>query len=206
MELKVAEFLASLLLPEVTGDIYVTLDQWDGYRAEREEILRTLREHDVKNFVTITGDLHTFVAGYLREDFSRPWSPPVGVCFLGGSVTSSNLQEVGEFGGITAPPPAIVNAVVYISNPHIAYFNSNEHGYNVITATPQFLTCEMKTVSTVREPTARLFTRRKFLVPRDRVEIRDVTFLSRGNLTEAEDVRRQYQEGRLDLLDRRIAR
>src|SRR5215208_6244505 len=47
--------------------VYVTLDQWDGYQAERLAITEAVRE--VENFVTITGDIHSYLAGYTKPDY-----------------------------------------------------------------------------------------------------------------------------------------
>jgi phosphodiesterase/alkaline phosphatase D-like protein len=50
-------------------DVYVNLDQWDGYQYKRQQIISALKQADVDNFVAITGDLHSFTAGYLYENF-----------------------------------------------------------------------------------------------------------------------------------------
>jgi alkaline phosphatase D len=66
--------------PVVPGPegIYVTLDQWDGFQAERDEIIEEIGTRNVKNFVTITGDIHTFIAGYIRQNFDDATSQPQG--------------------------------------------------------------------------------------------------------------------------------
>ena len=40
-------------------------DQWDGYGAERQEILDSFVAAGVKNLAALTGDIHTFFAGDL---------------------------------------------------------------------------------------------------------------------------------------------
>ena len=47
-------------------------DQWDGYSAEREEILELLPSADVKNLVVLSGDIHTFIAGNLTTTARSP--------------------------------------------------------------------------------------------------------------------------------------
>jgi alkaline phosphatase D len=74
---------------------YMNLDAWDGFAGERKEITRAIRAAGVKNFITITGDLHTFEAGLIKEDYQNdPDDAAVGVEFMVGSVTSSNLSEM----------------------------------------------------------------------------------------------------------------
>ena len=43
----------------------VNQDQWDGYAAERHEILTSFVDAKVQNLVVLSGDLHTFIAGNL---------------------------------------------------------------------------------------------------------------------------------------------
>ncbi|WP_428912004.1 alkaline phosphatase D family protein [Niallia sp. Krafla_26] len=73
---------------------YFNLDAWDGYAAERTSIASHLKAHQIKNLITLTGDLHTFEASLMKEDYNKdPDSEAFGVEFMVGSVTSSNLRE-----------------------------------------------------------------------------------------------------------------
>ncbi len=155
------------------GSVYVNLDQWDGYQAERREISRAIKDAGVENFVTITGDLHTYVAGYLKENFDDPLEAPVGVCFMAGSVTSSNLVELAARTGLPLPSAEDLSAAFKASNPHIEFFNSETHGYNVVEVTPEYLECTMKAVNTIQAPEALLNTMRVFRVLAGTVEIRE---------------------------------
>jgi len=127
--------------------VYVTLDQWDGYQAERLAITEAVRE--VENFVTITGDIHSYLAGYTKPDYDQlatvPGNEPVGVEFVCGSVTSSNLTELASFGRGRAPAPDgnEFTEAALASNLHLAYFNSDNHGYNLIELTKGSLLCTM---------------------------------------------------------------
>jgi alkaline phosphatase D len=46
--------------------VFFNLDQWDGYPAERAAILGELGAAKVQNLIALTGDIHTFIAGYLK--------------------------------------------------------------------------------------------------------------------------------------------
>ena len=183
MQLKVLSPFATALLGTTTPDIFVSLDQWDGYPAERALIFSTLKKSGVKNLVTITGDLHTYVAGYQRINFDTPFAPntvpedAVSVEFVVGSVTASNFSESGSPapGGGSLPPIDAITNILQKSNPHIQYFNSATHGYNLVEVTPSALTCTLKAVSTVVTPEGKLSTLKVFRVPRDQVLLQDVT-------------------------------
>ena len=140
--------------------VYVTLDQWDGYQAERRRITRRIRDDrtspgpaGVQNFVTITGDIHSYIAGYIKANYDDRTcggdNRPVGVELVCPSVTSSNLLEIATFGFGAAPKPASVSLFtqqVTANNPHVKFFNSEEHGYNLVQVTKDSLVCTMKKV------------------------------------------------------------
>lgn len=167
------------------GDgVYTSLDQWDGYQAERQEIARRLQETD--NVVAITGDIHTFIAGYMKEDYDNPSNgDAVGTAFVCGSVTSSNLVELalgaenGGAGNNSRIPQAggvqgaaeIQTAFQQASNPHFEFFDSSAHGYNVMEVRKDALICTMKAVRTIQEPQSEMFTLARFRVPDGRAVI-----------------------------------
>ena len=81
----------------------VNQDQWDGYAAERHEILTSFVDAKVQNLVVLSGDLHTFIAGNLTTTGDSTGTP-VGVEMLGGSATSLGLvEETGISGGDARP-------------------------------------------------------------------------------------------------------
>ena len=60
------------LLPE-DGAPY-NLDQWDGYTADRRRVFEFIRDHQVKDAVFITGDIHSGLgrrAAVRRRDLHR---------------------------------------------------------------------------------------------------------------------------------------
>ena len=177
MQLKVLSAFATQLLGSPTPDLFITLDQWDGYPVERSLLFKTISEAGVKNFVTITGDLHTFIAGYQKVNFDNPTDPPVGVEFVVGSTTSSNFAEQSTTStpGTPSVPIDVLTQVLRGSNPHIQYFNSATHGYNVIEVTPEALTCTLKVVSDILQPGGTLSTLKTYRVPSGQVLLQDVT-------------------------------
>jgi alkaline phosphatase D len=161
--------------------VYIDLDQWDGYQQERNLIFNTIHSAGVKNFVAITGDLHTFLAGYLKRDFGNRFESPVGIEFMVGSISSANLEEdiISTVELPSAPIPAkqmgipanLLDPIIRAANPHIKYWDSSTHGYAALTITPTLLTCEFKAVSTVQEPTAMLVPLKTFNVPVNQVKL-----------------------------------
>ncbi|MDF5719301.1 MAG: alkaline phosphatase D family protein [Rhizonema sp. PD37] len=174
LQLKILSAFATQLTGQPTPDLFADLDQWDGYPAERALIFQALKDGGVKNFVTITGDLHTFVTGYQKVNFDDPQDVPVGVEFVVGSTTSSNLAEQTASNS-TGPSVDATTQILRASNPHIEYFNSTTHGYNLVELTQETLTCTLKAVSDITKPGGTLSTLKVYRVSRDRVFIEDIT-------------------------------
>ena len=170
-----------MLMQLKVGPLYISLDQWDGYPAERNTILNVVKSGKIENFVALTGDLHTFIAGYLKTDFSNPFEAHVGVELMVGSLTSTNFAEeiAAAFPSPSRPAPAkhtgvapaLLSPVVRAFNPYIQFWDSATHGYGVLTITPQQLQCEFKAVTTITEPVAELIPLATFTVPSGKVEL-----------------------------------
>ncbi|KZL49917.1 phosphodiesterase [Nodularia spumigena CENA596] len=176
MQLKYLSAFTTKLLGKSTPDLFVSFDQWDGYPVERALLFSTLKEAGVKNFVTITGDFHTFVTGYQKINFDDPDEEPIGVEFLVGSMASSNFAETDNSSTQQINPSIeVMTQMLTASNPHIQYFNSTTHGYNVVEVTPFALTCTLKAVSDITTPGGTISILKVFRVPLDQVLIEDLT-------------------------------
>jgi alkaline phosphatase D len=116
------------------------LDQWDGYTADRTEVLRHVRDHGVRDALFITGDIHSGWACELPYDAStytgvNPAEDSAGVEFVCSSVTSSNLKD------ITGAPPRTASVAVEegikANNRHIKYLDFDSHGFSVLDLTAE---------------------------------------------------------------------
>ena len=171
-----------MLMQLKVGPIYVDLDQWDGYQQERNTILNAVKHGNVKNFVALTGDLHTFLAGYLKTDFDNPFESHVGIELMVGSISSANFEEEIE-SALPLPSrplpakqmgvaPNLLDPVIRAANPWIEYWDSSTHGYGILTITPSQVVCQFKAVSTITEPTATLVPLKTFTIPEGKVELK----------------------------------
>ncbi len=170
-----------LMQLKIAALIYVSLDQWDGYGKERQALLNSIGAAHVQNFVALTGDLHTFLAGYLRPDFDNIFASPVGIELMVGSISSANLAEdissavdlpscplpAKQFG----VPPNALEPLIRLNNPHIQYWNSSTHGYALLTLSATQLVCTFRAVTSVRTPTADVVTLRTFTIPSGKVQL-----------------------------------
>lgn len=65
--------------------------------AERAEIYDMVRDRKVSGFVTVSGDRHSFWAGYAAPRLPPAKFDPVGLSFITGSVSAPGLGEACEF-------------------------------------------------------------------------------------------------------------
>ena len=146
-----------------------------GHLSHGLGVSHQLRDLGVTNLITITGDIHTYMAGHLKVNFNDPLEPPVGVEFICGSITSANFGELATFGnGVPVPAAVYVSSVMRASNPHIKYLNSFTHGYNLLELTSERAMCTMKAVSTIKAPYATIETLKQFRVMRGQTQIQDM--------------------------------
>ncbi len=122
------------LLPE-DGFPY-NVDQWDGYTADRREVYKHIRNHQVTDALFITGDIHSGWAAELPYDTSTyPNGDSAGVEFVCSSITSNNLKDILGAPPRTASVP-VENAIT-ANNRHIKYLDFDSHGFSVLDLTSQ---------------------------------------------------------------------
>jgi len=79
-------------------DTYATLyggDYGTAY-AERTEIYNLVRDAKITGFAIVSGDRHAFWAGYATAELPPGKFEPVGLSFVGGSLTSPGAMEANE--------------------------------------------------------------------------------------------------------------
>lgn len=129
------------------------VDQWDGYTADRRELVDFLADRGVTNTVFLTGDIHSAWACELPVDpGTYPLSRTVGVELVATSVTSNNLDD------LTGSPPrttsVAVEDAIKASNRHVKYLDFDSHGYSVLTITPQETQMDWYVTSDRADPAA----------------------------------------------------
>ena len=145
-------------------DTLTSMDKWGGYEFERRRMLRHFRDRRVANPVVITGDIHCNWANELTADFDAREAPPVGVEFVGTSISSGG--NGGDHGKYSSPE-------MLAENPGVKFFN-NERGYVRCEVTPGRWHTDYRTVPYVSRPGAPLQTPASFQVESGRSQLHRV--------------------------------
>lgn len=132
------------------------MDAWSGYPAARDRLTRVLATGRVPNVVTITGDVHTSIAGEIPLDHRRDNSPAVGVEYVGTSMTSD-----GDGSEVNPQLAAVLPA-----NPWVKY-HRNRRGYVRCEVTPDRWRSDYRLVPFVEQPGAAIATDSSFVTPAD---------------------------------------
>jgi alkaline phosphatase D len=91
----------------------INCDQWDGYNAERKALMSHLKTNAIGNVVALTGDIHSFFAGTVSDDYDAAGGgTPVMVDLVSAGVSSDSfftyLREaaasLGDLGTLVSWP------------------------------------------------------------------------------------------------------
>jgi alkaline phosphatase D len=105
-------------------------DQWDGYAANRDRVLRDFRRPSVRNPIVLSGDVHSFWANDLRG--------PSGEA-LGGEIVTSALAAA-------SPPPGRFGDVAR-NNPHVRFYDTDHAGWVRIDIDRKTMQADMRMIA-----------------------------------------------------------
>ena len=131
------------------------LDAWDGYNAERQELLNHILQVGA-NVVTLAGDTHNAWASQLTTDEGNM----AGVEFAAGSVSSPGLEDVlgAELAGQLAPfLPLLIDGLAYVDLINRGYLTVS-FTMDAVTANWHFVSNIDSTTYTVLEEAFKAYT------------------------------------------------
>ncbi|KUE85082.1 metallophosphatase [Cupriavidus necator] len=145
-------------------------DQWDGYNAERKNLMAFLKNNGVRNVVALSGDIHAFFAGQVMDDYDAATPAPVMVDLVTAGLSSNSL--LSSFRSIVDNDQAFaaLRELVYSDvgstvvntfdttlrtlNAWLRHADSNAEGYTLVTLTPEKLSCTFHTLKPLEGGTA----------------------------------------------------
>ena len=113
----------------------VNCDAWDGFPAHKAELMGFLKSQNIRNVVAITGDLHAFQCGVVRDLPDPAAGTPVLVDFVCAGISSSSFYSYVKAGAAGTPLAALVaspegfDAALKLNNPDLRYADHNAQGY-----------------------------------------------------------------------------
>jgi alkaline phosphatase D len=116
-------------------------DLWDGYPSQRADLMGYLKNQGIGDVVAVTGDLHAFQCGVVRDNPDPSVGTPVMVDFVGAGISSESLFASLQRELARTPLDAVVkvpndvNRLMRDQNPDLAYVDFSAQGYAVATVT-----------------------------------------------------------------------
>jgi alkaline phosphatase D len=127
----------------------LNFDQWDGYDAERRQILDAAAAAG-SNLIVVTGDIHAFGVADLQATEN---GPTVGTEFVGGAISSTFPQEFASI---------VQDSIGDL--PQVRFADLRANGYGVLELTEHDCRCWLRGVTTTAEPTADVTTLSSWVV------------------------------------------
>jgi alkaline phosphatase D len=134
--------LRNLAPPPFNALYVVNCDAWDGYPSHKAELLRFLKDERIDNVVAVTGDLHAFQCGVVRDNPDPGAGTPVLVDFVAAGISSSSFYsyiKAGAAGTPLAPltaSPEVFDGTLRANNPDFVYVDHDAQGYASAVVTP----------------------------------------------------------------------
>ncbi|MFN2503549.1 MAG: alkaline phosphatase [Acidimicrobiales bacterium] len=122
-------------------------DQWDGYPAERDALLRHVTEQGIEGVVVLSGDVHLSLALEVRRDPFDPASPSLAVEFVTASLTSQNVAD--KMGWPPRTRSIAIEEALVQALPHVQWCELDSNGYMVVDVTPERVVGEWWHLGTV---------------------------------------------------------
>ena len=130
----VAQGETNPVLKAMLNSYLVNADQWDGYSAERANLMQFLASNNIKNVVAVTGDIHAFYAGEVPANYANyEESKAAMVDLVTAGISSSSFwtylaSVVGDFetevkavkAARSANPTSYINHLESGTNPFAA--------------------------------------------------------------------------------------
>jgi len=139
-----------------------SMDQWPGYEANRQRLIKYLHDEKIANPVILTGDIHVNFANNIelpQADKSRK-PIPVATELVGTSISS---------GGNGLLKPKDYDATL-AENPFVKFYNS-ERGYVRCTVTPREWKSDYQVLDYVVKPGSPIHTRASFVTEAGKPEL-----------------------------------
>ncbi|MDR5882348.1 alkaline phosphatase D family protein [Caballeronia sp. LZ032] len=137
----------SALAPAPDNVVFVLdCDAWDGYPSHKADLLAFVKAQGISNLVAITGDLHAFQAGIVRDVPDPANGTPVMIDLMSAGISSQPFFEDVKTYSAGMPlaslisAPALFDAFIRQNNPDMQYADHDGIGYATATVTPtQFI-------------------------------------------------------------------
>ncbi|WP_277187705.1 alkaline phosphatase [Caballeronia sp. BR00000012568055] len=135
------------LAPAPNNVVFVLdCDAWDGYPSHKADLKSYVKAQNITNLVAITGDLHAFQAGIVRDVPNPAIGTPVMIDLMSAGISSQPFFEDVKTYSAGQPLSSLITSSAFFdtfvqqNNPDMLYADHDGIGYASATVTPtQFI-------------------------------------------------------------------
>ncbi len=127
------------------GELFaMPYDRWEGYAAERAEILNFIRDNNIENVVFLTGDLHANIIGDVRVNAFVDPAPIVKEAIAGPVAQNTVFQGLVMLLGSEAAALQLAGLVSSLTNPDCLQLDAFGYGLVEVDSQTKGLTITLK--------------------------------------------------------------
>ncbi len=138
---------------DTAPDVPYNVDAWDGYRADRQELIDHMSAGEINNITFLTGDIHTSWAAEVPLEKETYGTITGSACteFVCPSITSDNLDDISG-GPYRSSIP--VEESIKADNRWVKHVELDSHGYSVVDVNRERLQMDFYYISDRTDPEA----------------------------------------------------
>lgn len=138
---------------DTAPDVPFNVDAWDGYRADRGDLVTHMVDNEISNVAFFTGDIHTSWATEVPLDKETYGATTGSVCteWVCPSITSDNLDEISG-GPYRSSIP--LEEGIKADNRWVKHVELDSHGYSVVDVNRERLQMDLYYISDRTDPDA----------------------------------------------------
>lgn len=148
------------------------LDSWDGFPAEKKRVKDFILQNTIKDIVFVTGDTHASWGIEVATDVAKTYDPQTSKGAFAIELGTTSVSSANDDEYHSVDTVKMMEASLLKANAHIKFLNDRDHGYLLLTLTPQKAKAEWYFVESVRKPESKEFLGKKFEVEKGTVKLR----------------------------------
>jgi alkaline phosphatase D len=113
-------------VPIIQKDLLLSDDSWDGYNSERKELMKFLKDNDIRNVISLSGDHHAHFAGLVHDDHDAAMQTPVMVDFAVAGISSNSQWSAVASVLQSAFDPSLASLVEPVKQ--LIVYDATKHG------------------------------------------------------------------------------
>lgn len=128
------------------GAVDFNVDAWEGYRVQRDNILKHIEDNKINNTVILSGDSHATWISDLKRENSTTYNPVTGEGALGVEFAGSAVSSPSSYGhgpGFTDQIYVGLATELTANSPSLQFAEGQLRGYIELTITPKDVTADV---------------------------------------------------------------